>query len=291
LTCRRPVPFQGIATRSDAVDWLCQQWNDIKGNVKYAAVLGVGWAVVTGVVGLTHGLLLWQQVVLAGCFVFLFGWALIATMATRRLQPAPEIASVPYNVLSRAATTLLSNTEEPGRTAELNRQLVDTRLQLADVKNELSRRNTVPVALGPGSLDLAFKGMSSINRVERHGDCHHLITVTNSDDRAAENVEVVLAAIGDEVVLPGYYSDPVIAPFTLNPSGDKQVEFAKSWDAAGRLMVTWNGVPDRSIELKAGQCWHIRIGVRSASHQFRSLVIFMKYEDGHVSTGTICGSQ
>jgi hypothetical protein len=60
--------------------WLHQQWNDIKGNVKYAIILVFGTAVLTGVVALTHGLLLWQQVVLAGCFALLFGWALFATM-------------------------------------------------------------------------------------------------------------------------------------------------------------------------------------------------------------------
>ncbi len=61
--------------------WLLRYWNDIKGNVKYAVALIIGTAIVTGVVALTHGLCLWQQVVLAGCFVLLFGWALMATMA------------------------------------------------------------------------------------------------------------------------------------------------------------------------------------------------------------------
>ena len=64
--------------------WLRQQWADIRGNVKYAVVLLVGGLVVTGVVALTHGLLLWQQVILAACFVLLFGWALFATTAAWR---------------------------------------------------------------------------------------------------------------------------------------------------------------------------------------------------------------
>lgn len=90
--------------------WLRQQWNDIKGNVKYAVVLVVGAAVVTGVVALTHGLLLWQQVVLAGCFVLLFGWALFATtMAWRRQIPASQVASV-ANTLEDAPHLLINYT-------------------------------------------------------------------------------------------------------------------------------------------------------------------------------------
>jgi hypothetical protein len=74
------------------VPWLRQQWNDIKGHVKFAVLLFVGGSVVTLVVALTHGLVLWQQVVLAGCFVVLFGWALFETGAASRhhlLGPPP----------------------------------------------------------------------------------------------------------------------------------------------------------------------------------------------------------
>jgi hypothetical protein len=60
--------------------WLRRQWDDIKGNVKYAIVLACGTAIVTSAVALTHGLQLWQQAALAACFLLLFGWAVIATV-------------------------------------------------------------------------------------------------------------------------------------------------------------------------------------------------------------------
>ena len=59
--------------------WIVQQWNDIKGNVKYALVLIGGAGLITLVTMITHGLLPWQQVVLMACFVLVFGWAAFVT--------------------------------------------------------------------------------------------------------------------------------------------------------------------------------------------------------------------
>lgn len=59
--------------------WLYEQWKDIRGNVKWAVLVLVGGGVVTGVVALTHGLALWQQVCLSASFVFMLSWAIVAT--------------------------------------------------------------------------------------------------------------------------------------------------------------------------------------------------------------------
>jgi hypothetical protein len=89
--------------------WLRQQWDDIKGHVKYAVVLVLGTAVVSGVVALTHGLLLWQQVALAGCFVLLFGWAILATTAALRPRlPASQVAAGVAQELEEAKLKLVT---------------------------------------------------------------------------------------------------------------------------------------------------------------------------------------
>jgi hypothetical protein len=72
------------------VRWLVHHWNDIKGNVKFFIVTFIGSGVVSLVVALTHGLAVWQQTVLALCFLLLFGWAIAATAAHRSTSaPAP----------------------------------------------------------------------------------------------------------------------------------------------------------------------------------------------------------
>jgi hypothetical protein len=117
--------------------WLRRQWNDIRGNVKYAAVLLISGLVVTGVVALTHGLSLWQQAVLAACFLLLFGWALFATTAASR-HHLPE---------GRPDGS-------QDRIAELNQELFNTRAQLADARNELSRREAAGEASRRGQLSV-----------------------------------------------------------------------------------------------------------------------------------------
>jgi hypothetical protein len=143
---------------------------------------------------------------------------------------------------------------------------------------------------GDEALDLGFKGMSLRHRHKRDSHTFHRITVFNGNARAADNVEVLLldVDIGDGNDLPGHYPHNVDSPFTLNPGAHRDVDFARSWtDATGRLMVEWIGSTLQETELKEGQCWHIRIGARSASHQLRPLAIFMKYKDGHVWTDSI----
>jgi hypothetical protein len=67
-----------------ASGWLTRQYRDIEGHFKWYLVLLIGDGIVTAVVALTHGLLLWQQAALAGCFVLLFGWAVAVTVVSRR---------------------------------------------------------------------------------------------------------------------------------------------------------------------------------------------------------------
>jgi hypothetical protein len=120
LTRGRPGSPQGIAARSDAVEaesvsgWLKGQWNDIKGNAKWAVVTAVGTGFVILAVALTHGLHLWQQVSLSVCFIFLFGWALAATFRreSRGLkndrafaQPIPKPQEPPMSQTDRAMQT------------------------------------------------------------------------------------------------------------------------------------------------------------------------------------------
>src|SRR5580704_3630144 len=62
-----------------ASEWVKRQWDDIRGNAKWAAMIVIGNGFMILAVALTHGLQLWQQVALSVCFVFLFGWAMAAT--------------------------------------------------------------------------------------------------------------------------------------------------------------------------------------------------------------------
>lgn len=64
--------------------WLFRQWRDISGNVKFWLLGVTGLAIVSATVALTHGLYLWQQIVLSLLFVGLFAWAVIATYAATR---------------------------------------------------------------------------------------------------------------------------------------------------------------------------------------------------------------
>jgi len=82
-------------------DWLERQWRDISGNVKFW-ILGLsGTALVAAAVALTHGLGLWQQIVLAFLFILLFGWAAIATYVAKRLGNQQPYAITSDNVQNR----------------------------------------------------------------------------------------------------------------------------------------------------------------------------------------------
>jgi hypothetical protein len=75
------------------LQWLLGQWNDIKGNAKWAVVLVGLSAMVAAAIALTHGLALWQQLILAVLFIVIFGWAVFMSaaysLARGNLQPAP----------------------------------------------------------------------------------------------------------------------------------------------------------------------------------------------------------
>jgi hypothetical protein len=60
--------------------WLFDQWNDIKGNAKWTAVLLLLTALTTAAVTITRGLATWQQITLALCFLATIAWAVFATV-------------------------------------------------------------------------------------------------------------------------------------------------------------------------------------------------------------------
>src|SRR6266700_2323775 len=86
-------------------DWLFQQWHDIKGNVKFALIMGI-----LGVVGaiikmLVNGLNAWQQIVLVTIFLLLFGWCLFTTWQIIKPKVVLEASvSSPSGVSTRSAT-------------------------------------------------------------------------------------------------------------------------------------------------------------------------------------------
>jgi hypothetical protein len=75
-------------------EWLLKQWNDIKGNVKFATLGLVGSAAFTLVGLLTHGLTWWQRAILLFIFGVIALWAITATVLTiLRSKPRPDITS------------------------------------------------------------------------------------------------------------------------------------------------------------------------------------------------------
>ena len=75
-------------------EWFLKQWNDIKGNAKFAAI-GLGWTTALALVGLlTHGLAWWQQAILLFVFGAVLVWAIAATvLAVRRDKSRPDVTS------------------------------------------------------------------------------------------------------------------------------------------------------------------------------------------------------
>ena len=70
-------------------NWFLRQWRDISGNVKFWLLGVIGVAIVTATIALTHGLYLWQQVILSLIFLILFAWAVVATVAATRPKEVP----------------------------------------------------------------------------------------------------------------------------------------------------------------------------------------------------------
>jgi hypothetical protein len=77
---------------------LLDQWHDISGNAKFAIVTLIGGGIVTAAIAITHGLQLWQQIVLASIFGVLFAIAVVATYAATRQRVIPEEVVSPENV-------------------------------------------------------------------------------------------------------------------------------------------------------------------------------------------------
>ncbi|HEX7287737.1 MAG TPA: hypothetical protein VF532_16230 [Candidatus Angelobacter sp.] len=88
------------------VTWLRALWTDIKGNVKYGLLVLLLSAAWTGLLALTKGLKLWQQLGLTVIFVAPLVWAILATVQrsrgrTSELQPKGESLRQRLFALSR----------------------------------------------------------------------------------------------------------------------------------------------------------------------------------------------
>ena len=68
------------STISAMVDWIKAQWDDIKRNVKYALLLIVLGAIVTGAAVLVRGLPVWKDAILVFLFLLLAFWGAVATL-------------------------------------------------------------------------------------------------------------------------------------------------------------------------------------------------------------------
>ena len=66
-------------------EWVKRQWDDIKGNVKYALLVIVLGAVVTGLAVLVRGLPWWKDAILVFLFVLVAFWAAVATWWRRKI--------------------------------------------------------------------------------------------------------------------------------------------------------------------------------------------------------------
>ena len=81
------------------MEWLQRQWNDIKGNVKFWILSFVVVATMTGAVAITHGLALWQQVVIMLMFTVLLVWSVAATASLAALESHGVHSSLPVDPL------------------------------------------------------------------------------------------------------------------------------------------------------------------------------------------------
>jgi hypothetical protein len=86
-------------------EWLAKQWNDIKGNVKYGALLVLAGVVLSGVGLLTRGFAWWQDALLLFFFGGILAWAIVATvLAAQRTRPrvaAPSPALIETSLRDR----------------------------------------------------------------------------------------------------------------------------------------------------------------------------------------------
>jgi len=70
--------------------WLAEQWQDIKGNVKYAIIVVVITGLVTGFGIVTHGLNWWQQAIILCILAVVVAWATVATVLTLKQKASVE---------------------------------------------------------------------------------------------------------------------------------------------------------------------------------------------------------
>ena len=73
-------------------EWYVKQWNDIKGNVKFAVLAFLASAALTAVGLLTRGLASWQQAILWFILGILLVWAIAVTVMLRS-KPGADVPS------------------------------------------------------------------------------------------------------------------------------------------------------------------------------------------------------
>lgn len=87
------------------LQWLAEQWNDIKGNAKWAIVLLILSAMTLAATMLTDGLVLWKQLTLLAIFILMFAWAVFMTAARIYAVRVPTTAIPSLETLETAEAT------------------------------------------------------------------------------------------------------------------------------------------------------------------------------------------
>lgn len=106
-----------------STNWFKRQWNDIKGNVKFAAITTVGSLLLAGAATLIRGIPLWRQIALIIIFLLFLAWALTATLVAVR---KPSSAKSPIEIVD-GYDSVYDRTLEVLRTAtKLGRAVVYT---------------------------------------------------------------------------------------------------------------------------------------------------------------------
>jgi len=118
------------------LQWLSKQWDDIKGNAKFAVVLVVLGLMETAAIALTHGLLLWQQITLGMMFLLIFAWAVFMTAYTAAFVP-------PRSGLQNLDETRANNLEKCGklRLASVEARRLREQLQMLGDRSQAEEVN------------------------------------------------------------------------------------------------------------------------------------------------------
>jgi len=128
-------------------DWLKRQWDDIKGNVKYALLLIVLGVIVTGAAVLVDGLPRWKAAILVILFVLLSFWAAIATWSRRskdrRTAELPDAGRTPDH---NSGLSIRAVAEEQPDSTTLAGRLFELATRYKKAAREFHRQNPQPPA-------------------------------------------------------------------------------------------------------------------------------------------------